>query len=1053
MNTGPGLLVADANLQILSANRDFCNMFCISSDILIGRPLSAVLQQLDLSGEIISSLLLQKEAECTLPGQRKRLLRIRMAEAQISGQDSILILFEDVTAGKKDEASFGEKEELYRDLVEHTHAMICIHDLEGKILSVNQWPANVLGYEPGYFLGKNIRDILAPEVQKLFPQYMEQITTNGFAAGNMLVITASGERRIWEYHNTLRAGGMHAPIVRGLAYDITEKKKTEQSLRESQERYKESEERFRLIAENAHDLICILNEEGKFVYVSPSYERVLGYKRQALLGTFAPDIVHPEDLGRITDWRNCSSTEFRIRKADGTHLWVEALSYSVNLKERFFVVGIARDISERKEAEQTLRRQNEYLAALHETTLGLINRFDVKDLLQAIISRATALVGISSGFIYLVEPDESEMRVQAEFGELGDLVRRRIRRGQGLSGRIWETGEPMVVDDYSVWPGRLLDQRYSRLKAVAGVPLKSGSRVMGVIGVDSDDPGRKFGEPEIEVLNRFAQLASLAIENARLYTAAQLELGERKQIERALRESELKYRNLFEYANDAILIFDPDTEIILEVNLRACRLYGYDRNQLLGMNLKQLSRDVPRGELQISQGIREGANSNFETVHVNREGLLIHLLVSSSVIEYGGKKAILSVNRDITELKLAERQRQELEQQLIHAQKLEAIGRLAGGVAHDFNNLLMAITGYCELLLLKTKSEDSIRHDLEEILASAERGASLTKQLLAFGRRQMLQPKVLDLNQVVLQMNDMLRRLIGEDVELVIVLDDRLGRVKADPGQMEQVIVNLAVNARDAMPHGGQLLIQTANVEFPLRQETYRTGIMPGSYVQLIVKDTGLGMDEGTISRIFEPFFSRKQSGKGTGLGLATVYGIVKQSEGYITVDSKPGEGSKFEIHLPRVGPAETVDQVRHAEPTPPSPAGSESILLVDDDHSVRSALASYLEMRGFHVLQASHGEEALEISRDQRVDVLVTDVVMPRMGGHELAQRLISLRPDVKVLFMSGYMEEVVFQKGFSGLRRSFLQKPVPVDVIVGKIRELLDTSPASENTPSAEK
>jgi CheY-like chemotaxis protein len=371
---------------------------------------------------------------------------------------------------------------------------------------------------------------------------------------------------------------------------------------------------------------------------------------------------------------------------------------------------------------------------------------------------------------------------------------------------------------------------------------------------------------------------------------------------------------------------------------------------------------------------------------------------------------------------------------------MEAVGQLAGGVAHDFNNLLTIIKVHAELLLDGVGPENPMHEDLQEIQKAGARAASLTRQLLAFSRKQLLQPRVLDLNAILAGLEPMLRRLISEDIRLVTRPAPELGRVSADAGQIEQVLVNLAVNARDAMPDGGTVTIETSDVELDAEFGRRRgANVPPGRYVRLAVSDTGVGMDESTRSRIFEPFFTTKEVGKGTGLGLSTVYGIVKQSNGFIWVSSRPGEGTTFEVHLPRVG--EPAPEEGSA-PTIPAAAGSETVLLVEDEESVRSLARRILERQGYTVLEARHGQEALRAAAEHAgtIDLAMTDVVMPEMSGSELAHRLEAMRPGVRVLYMSGYTDDEIIRRGVLGPGMAFLEKPFTANSLAKKVREVLD-------------
>jgi two-component system, cell cycle sensor histidine kinase and response regulator CckA len=382
------------------------------------------------------------------------------------------------------------------------------------------------------------------------------------------------------------------------------------------------------------------------------------------------------------------------------------------------------------------------------------------------------------------------------------------------------------------------------------------------------------------------------------------------------------------------------------------------------------------------------------------------------------------------------------QEQLLQSQKLEAVGQLAGGIAHDFNNLLTAIMGYSQLGLSGLADGDPMQRNLGEIKKASERAASLTRQLLAFSRKQVLQPKVLDLNSVVPDMERMLRRLIGEDIGLRTALQPDLGRVKADPGQMEQVIMNLAVNGRDAMPSGGKLTLETANVSLDENYARQHVGVVPGAYVMLAVSDTGIGMDDETQQHVFDPFFTTKEIGKGTGLGLSTVYGIVKQSGGSIWVYSEVGKGTTFKVYLPRVD--ERAERYKHAEILADAPLGSETILLVEDADMLRRLAKEVLETSGYRVLEAATGRDAMRIVQEnsETIQLLLTDVVMPEMSGRELANRIAPVRPEMRVLYMSGYTNDAIVHHGVLDEGINFIQKPFSPDALTLKVREALGSA-----------
>ncbi|MCI0415221.1 response regulator [bacterium] len=421
----------------------------------------------------------------------------------------------------------------------------------------------------------------------------------------------------------------------------------------------------------------------------------------------------------------------------------------------------------------------------------------------------------------------------------------------------------------------------------------------------------------------------------------------------------------------------------------------------------------------------------FESQLRNRNGDRLHV-IQNAIGEFDHAGDLIRIKGYIFDIT----QHKNLEEQLRQAQKIKAIGQLAGGVAHDFNNILMAITGYCELLLLKLNVEDPLRADLIQIQRAANHGASLTRQLLAFSRKQVLTPKVVDLNQCLRDMEGILRRLIGEDVELNILPAKKLGLVKVDPGQFEQLIFNLAVNSREAMQEGGRLTIETSNIFLDEEYAHRNIGVRPGAYILVSVKDTGCGMDEATSARVFEPFFTTKE--KGTGLGLATVYGIVEQSGGRISVHSKKGKGTNFEIYLPII--EQPVEPIVFQQTGSGSPCTG-TVLLVDDNESVRSAIGMFLKIRGFVVHEGRSPHEALAIFQSQNgsIDLMITDMVMPEMSGKQLAQRLVSQKPNLRIIYISGYSEESVLQQSPTLPFTAFLMKPVSMETLVERIQHLL--------------
>ncbi|MDI6752990.1 MAG: PAS domain S-box protein [Thermodesulfobacteriota bacterium] len=527
----------------------------------------------------------------------------------------------------------------------------------------------------------------------------------------------------------------------------------------------------------------------------------------------------------------------------------------------------------------------------------------------------------------------------------------------------------------------------------------------------------------------------------------ELEESARKhqQAEEALEESKERFRQIYDEAPIGFHELNS-TGNIVQVNRTELEILGYRAEEMLGQPVWKfvVEEEITRKVLMAKIAGDVSFHETFERTYRRKDGTTLPVLGKDRVIRDKGGQilGIRSTFEDITERRQSEEALSKSEEQLRQWQKVEAIGKLAGGVAHDFNNLLMTIKGYSEILLGKFDPGDPRHEEVEEILMAAERATSLTRQLLAFGRRQVLHPQVLDLNGIVTNMNKMLRRLIGEDIQLLTILDQELWSVKVDPGQIEQVIMNLAVNARDAMPRGGKLTIETTNVVLDKNYAKQYVSVKPGPYVMMAVSDNGCGMDKEIQSHLFEPFFTTKEKGKGTGLGLSTVYGIVKQSGGNIWVYSEPGQGTSFKIYLPKAAEAGKEKYRPIESPRILARQGTETILLVEDEKAVRTMIRKTLQSNGYTVLEAHHGQEALHICDQYSgpIHLMVTDVVMPQMSGKELAEKLTPKRPEMKILYMSGYPDNSIVQHGVLEPGTEFLQKPFTFNTLEAKVRKILD-------------
>ncbi len=582
---------------------------------------------------------------------------------------------------------------------------------------------------------------------------------------------------------------------------------------------------------------------------------------------------------------------------------------------------------------------------------------------------------------------------------------------------VLRTGEPELVrevtEDHLFVVARgdwaeIEAMRKFRITSAMCVPMTAGSHVLGTIALLATNT--HYSRSDLDLIAEIAHRTAVALEIDRSREASQM---------------------LFEASPTPMWVYDADSLAFLAVNDAAIRHYGYSREEFLAMTIKDIrpAEDVPQLLADVVGGGGPGSHAPRTWRHQRSDGTIIDVEVTAGRIDFEGRRAALVVAHDVSE-------RKRLERRLADAEKMEAIGRLAGGVAHDFNNLLTVIAGYAEILLAR----DGDSEELTEIARAAGQAASLTRQLLAFSRRQVLHPKVVDLNEIVAGMETMLHRIIGDDVSVGIKLATDLSPVEADRAQIERVILNLAANARDAMPSGGALTIETANVEVDAEQvASHGDEGITGPHVLLAVSDTGHGMDEDVSKHLFEPFFTTKGAGTGTGLGLATVFGVVKQSGGGIYVYSEPGRGSTFKIYLPVA-----VASANAGEPAiePDPEGGTETIMVVEDDDGVRDLVRLMLESNGYEVLTVRDADEAARVCTERpcAIDLLLTDVMMPEVNGRDLAERLGALAPSMRILFMSGYSDEAVHRHGVLGESAAFLEKPFTERTLARKVREVLD-------------
>jgi PAS domain S-box-containing protein len=757
-----------------------------------------------------------------------------------------------------------------------------------------------------------------------------------------------------------------------------------------------SAEQYRLIVEGIPHLVWVARPDGAAEYWNGRFRQYTGVSLTEVLGYDWQRVIHPDDLpATLRAWDLSLGSgephycEHRIRRADGAYRWHATRAVPLR-DERGRIVrwlGTCTDIEERKAAEEALRASEQRFRAIIEKSFDCIN-------LNA--ADGTILYASPSSVRTLGYSPEEDIGRNAldrihpdEYGRVHEQFRRLLRNPGGC--------------ETAVLRGQHKDGSWRWLEA-RGTNLLEDPAVRAVVVNFRDITEKKWAE---EAMARDA----LLLANVR----------------------------------DSVIVTDLEG-VVTYWNEGATRLFGWTASEMLGRSLTERLPEAERAEaLDWIGRIRAGTEFEGEWQDYRKDGSRIWLHARTSLIKdaAGRPVAIMGLSYDISEQK-------SLEERLRQSQMMEAVGRLAGGIAHDFNNLLTVVNGYGDMLLSDLRPDDPRREIVVEVRKAGERAAELTRQLLAFGRKQVLAPQVLDLNGVVSEMGKLLRRTIGEDIELILLLKPGLAPVQADRGQMEQVILNLAVNARDAMPRGGKLVIRTGDFQLDEDYSQSRPEVTAGPYVLLELRDSGCGMRPEVKSHIFEPFFTTKGVGKGTELGLAVVHGVVSQSGGFIEVDSEPGSGTSFRIYLPRSEPS--------GQPTPSVaefkavPRGSETVLLVEDEKAVREVNRLILVRGGYSVLEARDGSDALSVAARHRwpIHLLVADVVMPGMGGRQLAERLSAVRPEMKVLFVSGYPDDAVVEYGIREGEVHFLQKPFSPSVLARKVRDVLDTILPAVISPS---
>ena len=741
--------------------------------------------------------------------------------------------------------------------------------------------------------------------------------------------------------------------------------------------------------------------------------------------------------GRVADSGTPESFEMYVA---ALKLWFAISVYSPK-REHF--VAVFDVISERKRNEAEMLRHNRLYAVLSQVNQAVVHASDALAMLEACCRAVVTAGGFKVGWIGRLEPVTRQVEVVASCGDAVEYVQGIVvsaddrAEGNGPVGVAIREGWPYVCDDFRTdpltgpWRERAL--QYD-LHGMAAFPIITQQGAWGVLAIYSGETGY-FGDKETRLLEEAAADIAFALDH--LSHAAQ-----RRQILQSLRESEERFRTLFSYAPVGIVLTDAHGRF-MEVNDVFCRILHFTRSELLACTAVDLTAQDEKHQtlLSLFNDIIGDSSGHFvEKRYLRGDGIDVWVKITTSSVrgDDGRFFYCIGVYEDITA-------RKQMEAQYLQAQKMEVVGRLAGGIAHDFNNILTGVIGFSDMLLETTPPSSPAHADLSEIRRLGRRAADLTRQLLAFSRRQPLVMESVDLNELVENITRMLTRLLGEDITLCQVLASDLGPIKADAGQLEQVLLNLALNARDAMPQGGQLTLKTANVELGPRDSRQQVDVSPGAYILLAMTDTGIGMEPSVLEHIFEPFYTTKAIGKGSGLGLATVYGIIKQHGGSIEVESEPHTGTTFTMYLPRI--AEPAGSRQNA--ALPCPTGSEAILLVDDEKTVRDVVERMLRGMGYTVYTAGNGAEAerFMLQDPSRVTLLLTDMVMPGMNGRELYERLAEVKADLKVLFMSGYTESAIEHYGVLMDDENLLQKPFSAEALARKIREVLDDGPTRRN------
>ncbi|MGA8143489.1 MAG: PAS domain S-box protein [Candidatus Acidiferrales bacterium] len=903
-------------------------------------------------------------------------------------------------------------------LTENNPLGIVVLDLNHRIQMCNPAFEALFGYDQAEILGADLDSLLSPGDSAAEAADLSQRASGG-------AVVRDKAKRMRSDGSLVDVQILGVPIVVegkligsfGMYEDITNRRLAEKA-------QLEAEERFRSLFENATEGIFQTTTDGRYLSVNPALARMCGFASPAEM------IMNVQDLGKevyadpaareefkrlIEKHGAVKDFEYEVRRKDGARIWISENAHVVRGPEgeTLSYEGTIEDITAQKRAELERQVTFEIIHAVNVTD-------NLDDLLRLIHIALKKVLYAENCFVALYEPATSMFHFPF-FVDQFDVAPPPQRVGRSCTAHVYRSGQAMLIPQKTF--DLLAEQGEVELVGTPspswlGVPLRTPAATIGVLVVQHYEDESAYTARDQEFLASVGGQIALAIE--------------RKRSEEKVRESEARLRVLVEQLPAVLWTVDKDLRFTSALGAGLARL-KLKPNQLVGMSLLEYFETADQTFLPIAAHRRAVAGEPM-TFHVEWKSGSYACHVEPLRDSDGQVSGAICMSLDITD-------RKQLEEQLRQAQKMEAVGRLAGGIAHDFNNLLMVIQGYGDLLVERLPSGDPLHRNAEQIQMAAQRASSLTRQLLAFSRKQMLAPKILNVQSVVADMEKILRRLIGEDIQLETSSAPGLGLVKADRSQIEQVILNLAVNARDAMPQGGRLTIETANVELDASYSHPPAVLSPGRYVMLAVTDNGCGMDAETQAHVFEPFFTTKEKGKGTGLGLATVYGVVKQSGGYVWVYSEPGRGTSFKIYLPRIEEKAAADGRDGKSGTRTPQRGTETILLVEDEKGVRELAREYLTSSGYTVIEAEDGHTALELAAMHvgPIHLLLTDVVMPGISGRELAERVGQIRSGIKILYMSGYTDQAVVRHGILENDAVLLQKPFTLITLAGKLREIL--------------